>query len=133
MKIYCCNCQKDIDARLTSGAEIYPHRTDLYSLPFWKCDSCGGYVGTHNKSNNIKMRKMPLGCIASLEIKQLRLQIHAILDPLWKEGMLSRSEVYGYLTKELGYEYHTGETRTVEEAERIIKLLKQLKSSISGI
>lgn len=78
------------------------------------------------------MRKMPLGCIVSPEIKKLRMQIHTILDPLWKEGTLRRSEVYVYLSKELGYEYHTGEIRTVEEAERIIELLEHLKTSINA-
>lgn len=37
MLIFCCGCQKEVDALLTSGAEIYPHRCDLKDLPFWKC------------------------------------------------------------------------------------------------
>jgi len=43
MKIFCCGCGQDIDARLTDGAEIFPYRKDLYSLPFWKCDACGNF------------------------------------------------------------------------------------------
>lgn len=42
--IFCCGCQTDVQARLTSGREVYPHRDDLASLPFWKCDGCGNTV-----------------------------------------------------------------------------------------
>lgn len=27
-QIFCCGCGADVEARLTSGAEIYPHRDD---------------------------------------------------------------------------------------------------------
>jgi hypothetical protein len=37
MKIYCTGCKSDVEARLVDGAEVYPHREDLASLPFWKC------------------------------------------------------------------------------------------------
>jgi len=30
--IWCCTCQKDVQARLTDGREIYPHRHDLAAL-----------------------------------------------------------------------------------------------------
>lgn len=63
MKIYCTGCGKDVQARLTDGAERYPHRPDLYELPFWKCDTCGNYVGCHHKT---RAPTKPLGCIATL-------------------------------------------------------------------
>ena len=81
MDIYCCGCNKDTAARLTNGEEIYPHRKDLYSLPFWKCDQCGNYVGCHHKTKN---QTKPLGCIPTQEIKNIRKKIHTVLDPLWK-------------------------------------------------
>ena len=83
MNIRCCGCQKKVEARLTDGSEIYPHRKDLYSLPFWKCDVCGNFVGCHHKTKN---RTRPLGCIPTPEIKNARKHIHAILDPLWQSG-----------------------------------------------
>ena len=64
--IFCCGCQSDVQARLTDGAEIYAHRRDLASLPFWKCDACGNFVGCHHKT---KHRTRPLGCIPTKEIK----------------------------------------------------------------
>ena len=64
--IHCCECSEKVNARLTDECEIYPHRQDLKSLPFWKCDTCGNHVGCHHKTKN---RTQPLGCIPSDEIK----------------------------------------------------------------
>lgn len=50
MKIYCCDCKKEINAELTSGGVIYPHRDDLKKLPFWECSICKNYVGCHYKT-----------------------------------------------------------------------------------
>jgi hypothetical protein len=52
MKLYCTGCEHEVEARLTNGEERYPHRPDLYELPFWKCDACSGYVGCHHKTDN---------------------------------------------------------------------------------
>ena len=56
--IFCCGCQRKVDARLTNGEEMYPHRYDLANLPFWKCDVCQNFVGCHHKTKN---RTKPLG------------------------------------------------------------------------
>ena len=90
MTLYCCGCSTDVNARLTDGREIYPHRPDLYSLPFWRCDNCKNYVGCHHKSKN---RTHPLGCIPTPEIKEARKKIHAIIDPMWKSGAMTRKDV----------------------------------------
>jgi hypothetical protein len=123
MKIVCCGCNgKKIDARLTNGSEIYPHREDLYDLPFWKCDTCKNFVGCHYKSDN---KTNPLGCIATKEIKAKRIGIHQILDPLWKSGKHKRRYIYRWLGKNLGYPYHTGNIKNLEEVSKIKSLLKK--------
>src|SRR5665213_2859178 len=119
MMIFCCQCEKDVDARLTDGAEIYPHRDDLHSLPFWKCDTCKNYVGCHHKTSN---RTKPLGNIPTKEIKNARQHIHRILDPIWKQGKMPRGKLYTMIAKELGYQYHTAEIKSVEEARKICLL-----------
>lgn len=121
MKIYCCGCNADIEARLTDGAEIYKHRPDLKSLPFWKCDKCGNFVGCHHKT---KHRTKPLGCIPTAEIKEARKHIHALLDPIWQSGKMSRKEIYGKLTAKLGKQYHTAEIRSIDEAREVYKTLQ---------
>ena len=121
-KIYCCECGVEVDARLTSGKEIYPHRHDLHKLPFWKCD-CGNYVGCHHKTS--KPTK-PLGVIPNAVIRNLRNQIHNKLDPLWQQGAIGRNKAYKILGEHLGREYHTGDLRSVEECEKILCKVQEL-------
>lgn len=130
MTIYCTGCNKDVDARLTNGKERYPHRPDLYSLPFWRCDDCGNYVGCHHKT---KTPTKPLGCIATPEILEARKKIHATLDPLWKSGKARRGYLYGTISKKLGYTYHNGEIRTIEEARHIYRIVAELHNKLNGV
>lgn len=116
MLIWCCQCQADVDARLTSGAETYPHRADLAAVPRWKCDGCGNHVGTHHKTDN---PTRPLGNIPSPELKKARIAIHDLVDPHWKSGVIRRKTLYAHLSKTLGRQYHTGELRTIEEARTV--------------
>ena len=127
MKIYCTGCKIDVDARLTDGEERYPHRKDLYSLPFWKCDTCKGYVGCHHKT---KQRTKPLGVIATPEILNARKKIHALLDPLWKSGSIPRGKAYAIVSKKLGYNYHNGEIRTIDEARQIYKIVGEIHNEL---
>lgn len=123
MKIFCCQCAKNVDARLTDGAEIYPHRPDLHALPFWKCDACKNYVGCHHRTTE---RTRPLGVIPTKEIKSARKQIHKLLDPIWERGKMKRGQVYKRISDALGYEFHTAEIRSVEEAQKITQIVKRI-------
>ena len=68
-------------ARLTTGAEIYPHRPDLHGKAIWICDGCGAYVGCH--PNTI----VPLGTPAGPELRVARMRLHnEMIDPLWKDA-----------------------------------------------
>lgn len=126
-KIYCCECGKEVSARLTNGNEIYPHRSDLSNLPFWKCDKCNSFVGCHYKTTN---KTNPLGCIPSIEIKNLRKQIHFQLDPLWKKGYIKRTELYRRISDYIGYKYHTAELRTVKQAAKVLNVIKLIRDEI---
>jgi hypothetical protein len=127
MKIHCCGCQEKIEARLTDGEEIYPHRSDLHSLPFWKCDKCKNFVGCHHKTKN---RTRPLGCIPTKEIKSARQHIHKLIDPLWKKGIISRSSLYKRMSDELGFNYHTATIRSIEEARKVYAVGQKIKQEI---
>lgn len=116
--IYCCGCRKEVQARLTDGREIYPHRPDLHGKPFWRCDGCNGYVGCHHRSQN---RTKPLGCIPTPEIKAARNEVHRVIDPLWQSGLINRSALYRRIGAAIGMdEYHTAEIRSVEQAHEVI-------------
>ncbi len=121
MKIYCCDCKKNIYAILTDGSDIYPHRHDLHDLPFWKCDTCGNYVGCHHKT---KDRTRPLGCIPNDEIKNARKEIHKILDPLWRSGQVDRRILYKDISKRIGWKYHTAKIRDIDEARKIYRYIR---------
>lgn len=121
--IRCCGCGDKVMARLTNGAEIYPHRSDLASLPFWKCDTCGNYVGCHHKTNN---PTEPLGNIPTPELRKARKHIHAILDPLWKSKKYKRADIYTLISDHMGFGYHTAKLRTIEEARKVYKFVKGL-------
>ena len=123
MKIFCCACKSDVNARLTNGSETYPHRSDLSSIPFWKCDVCGNFVGCHYKTSK---PTQPLGHIPTPEIKNARQHIHMILDPLWQNGKYKRSELYKIMSKEVGWKYQTEKIRNIEEARLIYRFIKTL-------
>lgn len=123
MQIYCCECKSDVEASLISGREVYPHRQDLHELPFWSCPYCNNTVGCHHKTSN---RTKPLGVIANQEMKNARQHIHSILDPLWQSGRWTRNKLYKHISKIIGYEYHTAEIKTIEEARNIYKIIKEL-------
>jgi hypothetical protein len=127
MIIFCTGCGHDVQARLTDGRERYPHRPDLYDLPFWKCDTCGAYVGCHHKTKN---RTKPLGVLPTPAILTARKKIHGLLDPLWQNGHITRGQAYAYVTRRLGYEYHNGEIRSLEEARKIYKLVSELHNKL---
>lgn len=126
-KIFCTGCNSDVRARLTNGKEMYPHRPEIAGVPFWVCDICKSFVGTHHKSRN---KTVPLGFLATPEIKKWRKIIHAILDPLWKGGKIGRGEAYLYIGERLGRVYHTAEVSSVEEAKKIYEIVKELKMKL---
>lgn len=121
-RIHCCGCGVDVDARLTDGSEMYPHRPDLRSLPFWRCDACGNFVGCHHKTQD---RTRPLGCIPTAELKEVRKKLHALIDPIWQSGKMGRRELYAAIGRDLGREYHTAETRTIEEAREAYRAARK--------
>ena len=125
MELYCCGCGAKVEVRLTDGSEIYPHRKDLHELPFWKCDKCNNYVGCHYKTKN---RTRPLGCIPTQELKDARKHIHKIVDPIWKNGEISRKKLYAKLSESLGWKYHTAKIRSIQEAKEIYRLIKKIQS-----
>lgn len=120
MRIYCCGCGQDVEAKLVCGKDVYPHRRDLYQLPFWQCERCRCFVGCHHKSHD---PTRPLGVIPTREITKWRKRIHALLDPLWQTRQYTRSALYKELGARLGYEYHTAEIRSVEQAMQVLEAI----------
>jgi zinc-finger-containing domain len=123
--IYCCACEADVQARLTDGTEVYPHRRDLWEQPFWLHEACGNYVSCHHKLAG-KARTQPTGCIPTVELRNARRHVHRILDPLWQgDGAPhARKHLYAELALRMGKKgYHTGDIRTVQEARVVYAIV----------
>lgn len=89
----CPHC--DNDARLVTGAVIYPHLPGLHEKLFYSCLPCDAYVGCHRGTTR------PLGRLANTELRIARMTAHAAFDPIWKSRQLSRTAAYRRLAKEL--------------------------------
>ena len=87
----CPYCGKP--SKLVGGNVIYPHRPDLAGKWFWHCSPCDAYVGCHPTTTG----KKPLGRLANAELRAAKMKAHAAIDPYWREGRLSRHEVYANL------------------------------------
>lgn len=108
--------------------EIYRHRKDLWNLRFWKCDHCSNHVGCHRRPSGLAR---PLGCIPNREMREARKCIHEKLDPLWQSGRIKRGKLYKQISKALGYEYHTGELRSMHEARMVWRIIAQIEKSLA--
>lgn len=108
-------------AELTSNARIYGR--EYGNGKIWLCQNfriCRGYVGTHADGR-------PLGTLVDDETRKLRIRVHAIIDPFWKEANNGRSRkrnrgsVYGWMARIMahGRPYHTGDL-TKEECVRAL-------------
>jgi hypothetical protein len=123
MNIFCCTCNKDVEAALVYGTDCYPHRKDLANLKFYQCPVCKNFVGTHKGTDR------PLGVIASSEIKKERMKIHDIIDPLWKTRKIPRKEIYRQISSILGYDYHTANLKTVEDCRKVYSIALDIKEN----
>lgn len=122
--IYCCGCEEYVSAEKVSGMCVYPHRIDLKSLLFYKCKSCGNFVGSHKHGGK------PLGVIATPEIKLERQKIHSVLDPLWREGLIKRKDLYKRMSEILGFQYHTASLASLDECRTTLKAALEISNQI---
>lgn len=123
-KIFCCCCEKEVEAELITGDVAYRGRHDLKNKKFWRCPTCHEFVGCHPNSEK------PLGTIPTKKLKYARLKIHEILDPLWRQGKYSRGGIYSKISKFLGYQYHTGEINDIETARKVYRFILSIKREL---
>lgn len=116
--ITCPYC--NAEAELVTGGVIYPHRGDLRDRKFYLCRPCNAYCGCHPGTTK------PLGRLANAELRMLKQQVHAVLDPLWRSGSETRKGAYQLLADKLGIprsDCHIG-MFDVETCRRAIEVLK---------
>lgn len=57
--------------------------------------------------------------------------IHAMIDPLWKSGKITRSKLYRLIANELGIKcYHTGWTRSIKQCRDVYRAASKVIEKI---
>lgn len=90
----CPYCGEDVI--LTTNDYLYGKKYSKQgNSNVYVCVLCRASVGTHPDGVT------PLGRLADKELKVLKVQAHALFDPIWKSGMRMRKEAYSDLAKRL--------------------------------
>ena len=87
----CPSCGQKLT--LVTGKKLHPYTIEAWKKYFWMCCECLMWVGCHPNS------KKPLGTVADYELRQLRIECHDLIDPLWKSRQIERRELYDKLSK----------------------------------
>ena len=125
-----CGCQSE----LVTGAEVYPHRTDLAHKLFYLCRPCKAWVGCHPGTSD------PLGRLADAELRMWKSRAHAAFDPIWRAKQTrqnlnkrkARSSGYLWLAKQMEIEpdlCHIG-MFSVEQCRRVVEICEPYSSRI---
>ena len=90
-------------ATLVTGAQLYAHRPELAERRFWECANCQAWVGCHTpRGDDDPDCPRPLGTLANEALRRWRNSAHALFDPIWQSGRMTRSQAYGWLAREMG-------------------------------
>ena len=113
----CPHCGEN--CKIVSNAEIYGQE---YGEWPWVvlCTGCSSYVGLHPFTG------IPLGTLATPEIREARKRAKTAFNALWQQGGMSRREAYSWLASELGIsnvnECHIG-WFDVEQCNEVVKAI----------
>ena len=88
---YCGNSAELVDSAVIFGRS--------YGM-VWRCEPCDARVGCHGTSN------VPKGTLADPALRGARRDVHAVFDPIWRDGEMLRFEAYAWLAKKLGLPGH---------------------------
>lgn len=99
--VICPVCKKQ--APWVENKEVYGRNYGKSYMCYY-CKDCDTYVGCHQNT------RRPLGSMATKELRDLRKQVHAKIDPYWISGKYRRGMLYKAISRQLGYQYHTGES-----------------------
>lgn len=90
-------------ATLVPGARLYPHRPELAERSFWECAACQAWVGCHTPRDDDDPKcPRPLGTLADASLRRWRNSAHALFDPLWQSGQISRRQAFEWLAGKMG-------------------------------
>ncbi len=91
-----CNCCSGTRVHLVENSEIYGGRS-FGDWPYaYLCRDCFASVGLHPGTD------LPLGTLATKPMRNARNSSKAVFERIWREGHMTRSGAYAWLTRQLG-------------------------------
>lgn len=116
VKMLCPYCNKEAEYLPSEQFYGMDYKTNVYF-----CQPCDARVGTHKNSSR------PLGTMANSHLRVYRQKCHALIDPYWKTGKHTRSEVYRRMAKAMNLtseEAHIG-MFNMEQCKQLIKFFSK--------
>lgn len=120
---------------LISEVFIYGKKYSSTKPYVYQCTKCKAYVGIHKPDYK---DYAPLGLLSDKQTKALRIKVHNLFDPLWKEGKITqitnksgknlRKKSYNFLAKKMNLntsQCHIGQF-SKEQCLQAIKILTNL-------
>lgn len=89
-----CDCCDSPNVDLVRNDKIYGEIFGDWPLAYL-CDDCDAFVHCHPDTID------PMGRMANKKTRVLRIHAHQSFDVLWKQGLLSRTEAYQWLSDSL--------------------------------
>ncbi|MBQ8465749.1 MAG: hypothetical protein IJ545_07060 [Alphaproteobacteria bacterium] len=121
--MFCVNCQKEVEAQIVTGADIYGPRVFCRDEPFAMCPHCGNY-GEYAIN-----KEPPFSVIPTFELRKAYNHIDCHLSSLWERQIMTKAEAENLMSVRLYgglHPYRTHEIRTRDEAVKAYHLAKQL-------
>ena len=111
----CPHCQAKVD--IVNNEAIYGRPYGEWPWAY-SCTGCRAYVGMHPYT------AIPLGTLATPEIREARKRAKSAFNPIWQNGRMKRGAAYAWLAEQLGIpknECHIGWSG-IEQCERIVAI-----------
>lgn len=122
--MFCLSCQKEIDAEIITGADIYGSRFAFAHFLYARCPKCGNYGECAIKE------EQPYRVIPDFRMRKAYNHIDGFLDLIWMQNKLSKAEVL-YRMAGLMYNqkrpYRTHDIENYDDACRAYRMAKKLK------
>lgn len=117
-EVLCPDCGAPMELR-TTWKFYYPNGDPRKFYGCSKFPECKATHGAHPNGN-------PMGMPGDAETKKLRIQLHDLLDPLWKKKKMRRNEAYKLLRSLVGCrdKIHIGELNK-EQCQEAIKKMEE--------
>lgn len=121
-KVDCQYCGRE--ARLVHSSVVYGRNADYGMV--WYCRPCKAWVGCQKNNEN----NAPLGRLANAALRNAKVQVHLIFDPLWdgeNTRFKTRTDAYTWLSQQM--QLHKKQTHVgwfnIDKCDRAIRVCNE--------